>query len=182
MSRFIRSIILLPIPFVPKLSVLAIMFLATGVAGTAAAQRAEITPGSLNFEAVSGVAASQPVTATTLDADGNAIAPTSRTWESSDESVATVRGRSTPGVTEAADVRAVGEGTATITFTAETPPSGNSPATTVTATATVTVTLDDLRLEVSPTELRLTSLGETQTISVRVYDETMTKSRTRCSA
>ena len=144
------------------------------VGETTAADRAEITPGSLNFEAVSPSAAIQLVTARVFDADDNAITPTSWTWESSDENVATVWSRPPEsGQTEpfkVANVSAVGEGTATITFTAETPSSGNSPATTVTATSTVTVTLDDARLEVSPAQLTFSALGETQTVSIRVYD------------
>ena len=134
------------------------------------------------------------MTARVFDTDDNAIAPTSWTWESSNENVATVWSRPPEsGQTEpfkVANVSAVGEGTATITFTAETPSSGNSPATTVTATSTVTVTLDDARLvvstgdliftslgeeqtvlEVATGDLFFTSLGETRTVSVRVYDE-----------
>ena len=173
---------------------LAITLLFMSVAEPAAADRAEITPGSLNFEAVSPSAAIQLVTARVFDTDDNAIAPTSWTWESSNENVATVWSRPPEsGQTEpfkVANVSAVGEGTATITFTAETPSSGNSPATTVTATSTVTVTLDDARLvvstgdliftslgeeqtalEVATGDLIFTSLGETRTVSVRVYDE-----------
>ena len=167
MSRF-------PISFVSTILALAIVLLLMSVARTAVANRAEITPGSLNFEAVSPSAAIQLVTASTFDADGNAITPTSWTWTSSDENVATVSSHSTSGTpshSKVAGVSAVGEGTATIAFSAETPPSGNSPATTVTATSTVTVTLDDARLEVSPARLTFGSLGEKQTVSVRVYDE-----------
>ena len=187
MSRF-------PIPFASTTPALAIVLFLMSVAEAAAADRAEITPGSLTFEEVSPSAALQLVTASVFDADSNATTPTSWTWESSDENVATVQSRpSEPGVpshSRVAQVSAVGEGTATITFTAETPSSGNSPATTVTATAMVTVTLDDTRLVVSSGDLTLTSLGEEQTalevatgdlsfaslgeiqtVSVRVYDE-----------
>ena len=180
-------------PLVSTIHALAITLIFMSVAALAAADRAEITPSSLNFEAVSPSAALQRVTASVFDAYGNAITPTSWTWESSDENVATVQSRpSEPGVpshSKEAYVSAVGEGAATITFTAETPPSGNSPATTVTATSMVTVTLDDARLVVSTGDLILTSLGEeqtalevatgdlfftslgeTRTVSVRVYD------------
>lgn len=166
MSRFIRSKTPLPIPIVPMLSALAIMLLAMGLAQTAAAQRSEITPDTMNFDWVGGN--SILVTATTFDADDNTILPTSWTWTSSNESVATVSGSSTR-----AEVTPVGRGTATITFTAETPTTGNSPATTVTATSTVTVTPnvpDDARLEVSPAQLNFSALGEMETVSIRVYD------------
>ena len=113
-------------------------------------------------------------------------------WESSDSAVATVEGvglvfnGKETGAT--ATVTAVGDGTVTITgswldlttsVTNTTTALGSARSTGEGATLTeqVQVTVapraapNGARMEVSPTELIFTTFGETQTVSIRFYDE-----------
>ena len=122
------------------------------------AARIDISPASLSFDSVGDSAF---LTATVYDEDDNVMQPTYWGWSSADRDVATADDVfSSPQVK--AFVKAIGEGTTTVSLSA------NGSAT---GTASVTVTLPVARVEVSPIELNFEALGETKTVTVRVLDE-----------
>jgi uncharacterized protein YjdB len=92
------------------------------------------------------------LTATAQDANGNAIAGKTLTWESADESVVTV---GTTGL-----VAAVATGTATITATTDA----------VGGDAQVTVTQEAASLELSPTGASMSGVGATQQFTLEARD------------
>ena len=126
------------------------------------AARIEITPDSLSFtEAGEGwVGSLKDLTATVYDADDNVMQPTYMVWSSSDEEVVTVR----PVGAEGAFVQSIWLGTATVTVTA------NASAT-VTVSISVTVTIPSGRVQLSPRSLTFDALGDTKTVTVRIFDE-----------
>ena len=122
------------------------------------AARIDISPASLSFDSVGDSAF---LTATVYDEDDNVMQPTYWGWSSADRDVATAdHVFSSPQVQ--ALVKAIGEGTTTVSLRA------NGSAT---GTASVTVTLPVARVEVSPIELDFEALGATKTVTVRVLDE-----------
>ena len=126
------------------------------------AARIEITPDSLSFdEAGEGwVGSLKDLTATVYDADDNVMQPTYLVWSSSDEEVVTVR----PFRAGTAFVQSIWLGTATVTVTA------NASAT-VTVSISVTVTILSGRVQLSPRSLTFDALGDTKTVTVRIFDE-----------
>ena len=101
------------------------------------ASRIEITPASVSFDEVGARAT---LTATIYDQDGNVMQPTYWAWSSADRAVATVEGLSRASGIQAS-VQAIGEGTTTVTLSA------NGSAT---GTASVRVTVPEPDLIVSP--------------------------------
>ena len=126
------------------------------------AARIEITPDSLSFdEAGEGwVGSLKDLTATVYDADDNVMQPTYLVWSSSDEDVVTVR----PFRAGTAFVQSIWLGTAKVTVTA------NASAT-VTVSISVTVTIPSGRVQLSPRSLTFDALGDTKTVTVRIFDE-----------
>ena len=122
------------------------------------AARIDISPASLSFDSVGDTAF---LTATVYDEDHNVMQPTNWGWSSADRDVATAdHVFSSPQIQ--ALVKAIGEGTTTVSLSA------NGSAT---GTASVTVTLPVARVEVSPIELDFEALGDTKTVTVRVLDD-----------
>ena len=121
------------------------------------AARIDISPASLSFDSVGDSAYS---TATIYDEADNVMRPTYWGWSSADTAVATAHG--VVGSEVRGYVKAIGEGTTTVSMRA------NGSAT---GTASVTVTLPVARVEVSPIELTFLALGATKTVTVRVLDE-----------
>ena len=126
------------------------------------AARIEVSPDSLSFiEAGEGwVGSLKSLTATVYDADDNVMQPTYWAWSSSDEEVVTVR----PFRAGEAFVQAIWIGTATVTVTA------NASAT-VTVSITVAVTLPSGRVQLEPRSLTFDALGDTKSVTVRIFDE-----------
>ena len=126
------------------------------------AARIEVSPDSLSFdEAGEGwVGSLKSLTATVYDADDNVMQPTYWAWSSSDEEVVTVR----PFRAGEALVQAIWIGTATVTVTA------NASAT-VMVSMTVTVTLPGGRVQLEPRSLTFDALGDTKSVTVRIFDE-----------
>ena len=122
------------------------------------AAKVVVTPDSLSFTEVGATAT---VTATVYDADGNTFRPTTTAWGSSDGEVAKVRSLRFGGPL-AMQVEAIGEGTATVSMTANYGATGS---------VSVTVALPEARVEVSPGTLRFDTLGSSKTATVTVYDE-----------
>jgi uncharacterized protein YjdB len=115
----------------------------TDVASLSLTQRAEmvtVTPDAATLESLGETV---QLTATASDAEGNTIADKVFTWESSDESVATV--------SDSGLVTAVANGTATITATVDG----------VSGSATITVAQVAATVEVTPDTATLESIGET---------------------
>ena len=119
--------------------------------------RIEIEPDSVSFDTVN---AYKNLTATLYDDEDNVMQPTYWGWSSADKEVATVHSRIGSGVR--ASLLSVGEGTTTVTLSA------NGSAT---GTASVTVALPTARVEVTPVSLTFEALGDTKTVTVRVLDE-----------
>ena len=109
----------------------------------------EVIPSELMFSALGDTAT---FTATVYDAQGNIIVDAEVAWASSDPEVATV---SADGL-----VAAVGNGSAPITATV-------GP---VSDSATVTVDQAPASVEVIPSELMFSALGDTATFTATVYD------------
>ena len=126
------------------------------------ASRIEVSPTSLSFdEAGEGwVGSLKSVTATVYDANDNEMQPTYWSWSSSDEDVVTVR----PFGAGEAFVQAVWIGSATLTVTA------NASAT-VTVSIAVGVTLPSGRVQLEPRSLTFDALGDTKSVTVRIFDE-----------
>ena len=126
------------------------------------ASRIEVSPDSLSFDEVGEgwVGSLKSVTATVYDADDNEMQPTYWSWSSSDEDVVTVR----PFGAGTALVQALWIGSATLTVTA------NASAT-VTVTVTATVTLPGGRVQLEPRSLTFDALGDTKSVTVRIFDE-----------
>ena len=119
--------------------------------------RIELDPSSLSFDEVGGT---QTLTATLYDADDNEMQPTYWGWSSADREVAAVNGRFfSEGVS--ATVQAIGEGTTTVTLSAN----GTKES------ANVTVTITGRQVDISPASLTFTALGDTKSVTVRVLDE-----------
>ena len=119
--------------------------------------RIELDPSSLSFDEVGGT---QTLTATLYDADDNEMQPTYWGWSSADREVAAVNSRFfSEGVS--ATVRAIGEGTTTVTLSAN----GTKES------ANVTVTITGRQVDISPGSLTFTALGDTMSVTVRVLDE-----------
>ena len=119
--------------------------------------RIELDPSSLSFDEVGGT---QTLTATLYDADDNEMQPTYWGWSSADREVAAVNGRFfSEGVS--ATVQAIGEGTTTVTLSAN----GTKEST------NVTVTITGRQVDISPASLTFTALGDTKSVTVRVLDE-----------
>ena len=121
------------------------------------AARIDISPASLSFDSVGD---SAYLTATIYDEADNVMRPTYWGWSSADTAVATAHG--VVGSEVRGYVKAIGEGTTTVSMRA------NGSAT---GTASVTVTLPVARVEVSLIELTFLALGATKTVTVRVLDE-----------
>ena len=121
------------------------------------AARIDISPASVSLDSVGGTAY---LTATIYDEADNVMRPTYWGWSSADTAVATAHG--VVGSEVRGYVKAIGEGTTTVSMRA------NGSAT---GTASVTVTLPVARVEVSPIELTFLALGATKTVTVRVLDE-----------
>ena len=121
------------------------------------ASRIVLMPGSLSFDQVGAIAA---LTATVYDASNNEIQPTYWGWSSADRGVATASGR-VFGSLVSTTVQAIGDGTTTVTLSA------NGSAT---GSATVTVTLAARRIELSPRSLTFDALGDTKSVTVRILD------------
>ena len=120
--------------------------------------RIEIDPDSLSFNSVN---ATETLTATLYDADDNVMLPTYWGWRSANEEVATVISAFFSSKISAF-VQSVGEGSTTVTLSA------NGSAT---GTASVTLTLPAARVSVDPVSLTFEALGETKTVTVTVLDE-----------
>ena len=120
--------------------------------------RIEIDPDSLSFDSVNEF---ETLTATLYDADDNVMRPTYWGWSSANKDVATVSSRFF-GSEIQASVQSVGEGSTTVTLSA------NGSAT---GTASVTVTLPTARVTVDPVSLTFEALGDTKTVTVKVLDE-----------
>ena len=117
----------------------------------------ELDPSSLSFDEVGGT---QTLTATLYDADDNEMSPTYWGWSSADREVAAVNGRFfSEGVS--ATVQAIGEGTTTVTLSAN----GTKES------ANVTVTITGRQVDISPGSLTFTALGDTKSVTVRVLGE-----------
>ncbi len=115
----------------------------------------EVAPGEITF---TEVGATETLSATVLDADGEPIPGAEVTWSSSNEGVATVTAE---GVVEA-----IQEGVATITATSEN----------ATGTAEVVVEIEasdpiPTSIELDPEQLTLTAVGATAQISATVLDQ-----------
>ena len=124
------------------------------------AERVVVTPHSLSLDEVGATAA---LKATVYDADGNEMRPVISGWSSSDREVATVASRPSPfGSPLDIQVKAIGEGTATVSFLANFSATG---------TASLTVTIPDARVDVSPDTLRFDTLADSKTVTVSVLDE-----------
>ena len=115
------------------------------------AARVEVAPISLSFDAVGE---SDTLSATVYDENGNVIQPRYLIWSSADTEVATV-------VWHSGDVQALGDGSTTVSVTA------NGSAT---GSAMVTVTLPKARVSASPRSLTFESREETQTVTITVLD------------
>ena len=117
--------------------------------------RIELSPSSLSFAEVGDW---ETVTATLYDTDGNEMRPTSWGWYSADEEVATVNSRG--GSEVSAGVQSIGEGTTTVSLSANGTRKSMS----------VTVTLPTARVDISPRSLTFEALGDTRSVTVRVLD------------
>ena len=117
--------------------------------------RIELSPSSLSFDEVG---ASETVTATLYDADGNEMSPTYWGWYPADEEVATVNSRL--GSEVSASVQSIGEGSTTVTLSAN----GTRKS------ISVTVPLPVARVGISPRSLLFEALGNTRSVTVRVLD------------
>ena len=115
------------------------------------AARVEVAPTSLSFDAVGET---DTLSATVYDENGNVIQPRYLIWSSADTEVATV-------VWHSGDVQALGDGSTTVSVTA------NGSAT---GSAMVTVTLPKARVSASPRSLTFKSREETQTVTITVLD------------
>ena len=110
------------------------------------AARIDISPASVSLDSVGGTAY---LTATIYDEADNVMRPTYWGWSSADTAVATAHG--VVGSEVRGYVKAIGEGTTTVSMRA------NGSAT---GTASVTVTLPVARVEVSPIELTFLVVGQ----------------------
>ena len=119
--------------------------------------RIELSPSSLSFDTVGEW---ETVTATLYDADGNEMSPTYWGWYSADGEVATVDSQFLASGASAW-VRPIGEGTTTVTLSANGTRESMS----------VTVTLPAARVDISPRSLTFEALGDTKSVTVRVLDE-----------
>ena len=119
--------------------------------------RIELLPSSLSFDTVGEW---ETVTATLYDADGNEMSPTYWGWYSADGEVATVDSQFLASGASAW-VRPIGEGTTTVTLSANGTRESMS----------VTVTLPAARVDISPRSLTFEALGDTKSVTVRVLDE-----------
>ncbi|MCY4573137.1 MAG: Ig-like domain-containing protein [Gemmatimonadetes bacterium] len=133
----------------PALIVLALIAACDGGTDPPVAASLRVAPSSVELAAVG---ATQQLTASVLDGDGQAIADAPVTWASNDNAVATV---STGGL-----VTAVGNGSAAITAT-----SGNA-----SGGAGVRVSQVLVLFEVSPSTGTLVSFGETLQLDARPLD------------
>ena len=133
----------------PALIVLALIAACDGGTDPPVAARLNVSPSSVELAAVG---ATQQLTASVLDGDGQAITGAPVTWASNDNAVATV---STGGL-----VTAVGNGSAAITAT-----SGNA-----SGGAGVRVSQVLVLFEVSPSTGTLVSFGETLQLDARPLD------------
>ena len=115
------------------------------------AARVEVAPTSLSFDAVGET---DTLSATVYDENDNVIQPRYLIWSSADTEVATV-------VWHSGDVQALGDGSTTVSVTA------NGSAT---GSAMVTVTLPKARVSASPRSLTFKSREETQTVTITVLD------------
>ena len=137
----------------------------TGSADMEVVKRAEsvvVAPSSLSFD---GVGETADLTATVYDADGEEMKPTYWAWGSDNNEVAKVEFIPSPwSLTNRLGIRvkAIGEGTTSVSMTA------NGSAT---GSASVTVTLPEQRVEVSPGRLRFDTLGDSKSVDVTVLDE-----------
>ena len=123
------------------------------------ASRIEISPDSLSFDTVDEL---QTLTATVYDQNNYVMQRTSPywVWSSADEEVARTNLFASQLQTS---VQSIGEGTTTVTLSAD----GSA----VVGTASVTVTLPTARVTVSPASLTFEALGDTKTVTVTVVDE-----------
>ncbi len=119
--------------------------------------RIELSPSSLSFDTVGEW---ETVTATLYDADGNEMSPTYWGWYSADGEVATVDSQFLASGASAW-VRSIGEGSTTVTLSANGARESMS----------VTVTLPAARVDISPRSLTFEALGDTKSVTVRVLDE-----------
>ena len=127
------------------------------------ASRIEISPDSLSFDTVDEF---QTLTATVYDQNNYVMQSTSTYWfwSSADEEVArTNLFGSRFGSQLQTSVQSIGEGTTTVTLSAD----GSAAV----GTASVTVTLPTARVTVSPASLTFEALGDTKTVTVTVVDE-----------
>ena len=129
------------------------------------ASRIEISPDSLSFDTVDEL---QTLTATVYDQNNYVMQRTFAfwVWSSADEEVARTRTNlfgSRFGSQLQTSVRSIGEGTTTVTLSAD----GSA----VVGTASVTVTLPTARVTVSPASLTFTALGDTKKVTVTIVDE-----------
>ena len=129
------------------------------------ASRIEISPDSLSFDTVDEF---QTLTATVYDQNNYVMQRTSTStfwfWSSADEEVARTNLFGSLFVSQLqTSVQSIGEGTTTVTLSAD----GSA----VVGTASVTVTLPTARVTVSPASLTFEALGDTKTVTVTVVDE-----------
>ena len=122
------------------------------------AARIELSPESLSFDSVGALGT---ITATVYDEDDNVMQPTYWGWSSANNEVATASG-TFPGSGVMVYVKAIGEGTTTVTLRVNGSAMG---------TASVTVTLPTARVSLSPASLTFEALGGTETVMVTVLDE-----------
>ena len=115
--------------------------------------RVEVSPDSTTLRSIDDTV---QLSATAMDANGNAISGATIAWSSSDATEATV---SSDGL-----VTAIGEGTATITATA------TKDDISAEGTASVTVRPQVASVEVSPSSSVLSSIGDTDSLTVVVKD------------
>ena len=121
----------------------------------------EIDPSSIAFAKADS---SVTLTVRILDSEGNETRATSWGWSSANKEVATVNSLIGRGIR--GSVRSVGEGTTTITLSV-----GGEDDSEAEGTVSVTVTIAGPKVQISPGSLTFESLGETQTVTVKVLDE-----------
>ena len=126
------------------------------------ASRIVVSPDSLSFDEAGEdwVGSLKSLTATAYDSDNNEMQPEYWSWSSSDEDVVTVR----PFRAGTALVQSIWIGNATVTVTA-------NDSAMLTVSITVTVTLPAGRVQLEPRSLTFDALGDTQTVTVRIFDE-----------
>ena len=117
------------------------------------ASRVEVSPDSLSFDSVGQI---KSLTATVYDENDAVMEPWYLVWSSDDTDVVSVP-RGSEG-----SVRAIAEGTTTVSVTA------NASAT---GTADVTVTLPAARVTASPKSLTFASLGLSESVTIKAFDE-----------